>query len=666
MKRKSSAAPAIILIAVLVIVLCAAAFIFLSPGGGGVFSQNGGNSENSVPEIDMMDEANLPDSTAPVKTTNELGDTLIEFNGSDITVTGGGAAAEGNTVIIVQSGVYRLTGELDDGRIVVNAKGQDVVLLLDGVNVTSKNSSPLYVYKAASVTLLLNGESENIFTDGESYDYSLEYCNAAEEEPNACIFSKGDLVIRGTGSLRVNGVYNSGIIGKDTLQILNTTVEVSASNNGINGKDSLYVENSELKVTAAGDCLRSTQEKDVSLGWASFKNSNIYLYTTGGDCVQTERGITVDSCSMSLRAGDNGAQSAYSESSRKGFKSNLAGITVNSGTIIIDTSDDAFHSAGDINISGGEISVSTGDDAVHSDGNIYISGGKVEMPDCHEGLEAALVEISGGEVYIVADDDGINASGGNDSSGENMMFESDGSYLGISGGFVYINSQGDGIDSNGDIYMSGGTLIVAGPTSGGDGAIDYAGDFHYDGGLLFAAGSPQMAQAPDNLSLNALSVTFDGTLSAGTYVSVSGEGSEFVFKLEKDTGNIVFGSPDLVSGGTYTVSAGGKYSGEASFGVCSGGSYSGGNEICSVTLETAGLSSYGSVGIGGSRGGMRFGMQGGLDGTMGEGKKNPMGGRGDPQDIPQGGFGQWGGRPEMPDGEAPPDMPEGEAPTLEQ
>ena len=645
-KNRSKNAGAVIVVAVVVIIL-AVTFIFAFGGDGGTLSHIrddilGEGSHNGT-ALELIDSSTLPDATTPVQETDAVGDTLITLSDSGIEINGKGALAEGSYLKIVSGGTYTLSGKLSNGRIAVRAQGEDVVLILNGVDVTCKNSAPLYINKAASVTLLLNGKTVNTFTDGTSYDYSLEYGDAVEEEPDACVFSKADLIIRGTGSLVVNANYNSGIIGKDTLQILNTTVSVTAKNNGVNGKDSLKVQNSTLSVNAGGDALRSTQEKDPTLGWAEFSDSNITL-VSGEDAVQTETAITVDNCSMSLTAGANGANGTPSDTSQKGLKCNQGGITVNSGTLIINTADDALHAAGDIYLNGGEFSVATGDDAVHSDADIYVSGGKIEIPDCHEGLEGALISISGGEVYIVADDDGINAAGGNDSSSDDFggMFGSDGSYLAITGGYLYINSVGDGIDSNGDIYMSGGTLVISGPVSDGDGAIDYAGDFHIDGGLLYAAGAAGMAQAPDNMTSNVISVTFDEPLEAGTYICVSGGDEQFVFVTEKRTQNFIFSSPELQTGAEYTVSYGGKYSGESENGVCSGGKYSGGTELATFTLSE-GLNSYGRIGLGGSLGGRGFGENGRFGGMQGEGHQNPFGRGERPQaDMPE--------PPEMPDG----------------
>lgn len=642
-KRRKRSSGAIILVAVVVIILAVAALALFGGKGENNFIDHIkddllSEDDKGDTQFELMDGSTLPDATKPVQETSAEGATQIVLSDSGITVTGQGAVADGSYLKIVKGGTYSISGTLSDGRIAVKAKGEDVVLILNGVNVTCTNSAPLYVNKAASVTLLLNGTSENVFSDGTSYDYTLEYGDAVGEEPNACIHSKADLIIRGTGSLVVNGHYNSGIIGKDTLQILNTTVSVSAVNNGINGKDSLTVQNSTLNVNAGGDALRSTQDTDPSLGWAKFTDSNVCL-VSGGDGIQAETAVTVDNCSISITSGTDGAKGTVTDTSTKGIKSNQGGITVNSGNIVINTSDDAMHAAGDININGGTLSIATGDDAIHADADIYISGGLVEIPDCHEGLEGALIEISGGEIYIIADDDGINAAGGNDSSSADFrggMFESDGSYLGITGGYLYINSQGDGIDSNGDIYMSGGTLIVSGPVSDGDGAIDYTGDFHVDGGLLFAAGSAGMAQAPDNMTVNTLSISFDKVLDEGTVVCISGGGKEFAFKLEKQTGNIVFSSPELVTGTEYTVSYGGKYSGDVKDGICSDGKYSGGTELAKVTL-TEGLNTYGRVGIGGTVGGGGFGEPGRFGGMGGEGHQNPFGGMGGNPGGPGGG-----------------------------
>ncbi len=589
----------------------------------------------------LLDETALPNAVSPVQEVNETGTTKITFDGSSATVSGAGAQAEGGYVIINRAGVYELSGTLANGRIVVNAKGEDVVLVLNGVNITCSNSSPLYVYKASTVTLIANGKTENVFTDGSDYDFSLDFCDSVENEPNAAIFSKADLIIRGTGTISVKGNYASGIIGKDNLKIVNTTVNVDAVNNGINGKDSLTIQNSTVNVNAGNDGLRSTKDNDPELGYGVFTDSNIYV-TSGGDGVQIETGLTVENSTLCIKTG--GGSFADGDGSQKGIKCNQGYVSFKSGAAYFDCTDDAFNVAGNLSVSGGVINILTGDDALHSDSAVNVSGGTIVVTMCNEGLEGMSVDISGGTVYVNSKSDGINAAGGSDHRGFDGFggdfAVNENNSINISGGYIYLNADGDGVDSNGSIYLSGGTLIVAGPSSGADGAIDYSEDFYLTGGTLLAYGAGNMAQAPDNLTQNCISVTFDGTVESGKYINISGNGESFTFLTENIAENVVFSSPMLVSGEEYTVSYGGKYSGGTNVdSVYSGGKYTGGDSV-KLTIDDY-LSTYGQVGMGGSMSGQRFGEPGAKGGFHGEGKSGSFAGGmqqgGElPQEPPQG------------------------------
>lgn len=74
------------------------------------------------------------------------------------------------------------------------------------------------------------------------------------------------------------------------------------------------------------------------------------------------------------------------------------------------------------------------------------------------------------------------------------MAADDSCSINISGGKITVDADGDGIDSNGSITVSGGEIYVAGPESGGDGALDYNGTGTVTGGTVIMLGSNQMAQ----------------------------------------------------------------------------------------------------------------------------------------------------------------------------
>ena len=68
-----------------------------------------------------------------------------------------------------------------------------------------------------------------------------------------------------------------------------------------------------------------------------------------------------------------------------------------------------------------------------------------------------------------------------------------------------MDADGGNLDSNGAIEMTGGVVIVNGPTERMNGAIDYMNGFNVTGGLLVAAGSSGMAEAPSESSSQPLS-----------------------------------------------------------------------------------------------------------------------------------------------------------------
>lgn len=223
---------------------------------------------------------------------DQSGATQITLSGNSASVEGKGAVAEGGVVTITDGGAYTASGSMDDGRIIVNAPGKDVTLALNGVDITCSYGSPLYVYKAGTATVYLAEGTENTLTDGDTYTYDDKYSSAAEDEPNACLYSKADLVIAGAGKLDVTANYDNGITSKDTLVISGSTISVSAVDNGINGKDSNTIEGAVITVSCGGDAIRSTNNTDGSLGWIQVSDSTLEL-TAGEDGIQAETSLSI-------------------------------------------------------------------------------------------------------------------------------------------------------------------------------------------------------------------------------------------------------------------------------------------------------------------------------------------------------------------------------------
>lgn len=546
----------------------------------------------TTPESAAPESTGAP-ASAPTAQRPE-GATSISLSGGGISIDGPGAEARDGVVTITAGGTYAVSGTLEDGRLLVNAPGADVTLTLNGADITCGYGSPIYIYKAGTATLRLAEGTENVLTDGKDYTYADQYSSREEEEPNACLYSKADMIITGGGSLKVNANCGNGITGKDTLLISGSTISVAAVDNGINGKDSNTIEDAHITVSCGGDAIRSTNDADQGLGWARISDSTLEL-TSGEDGIQAETSLSISGGSCHITSGGGSGASIGDGDDGKGIKAGTA-LTLEGGSYTLDCADDAVHSNGNVAVTAGDFQVSTGDDAFHADETLAVSGGEIDILTSYEGLEGTAVEVSGGRIRLASSDDGVNAAGGMDGSGFGRGGANSDAYIDISGGYLVVDAGGDGLDSNGSASISGGTVVVS-STGQGDGALDYDGSFSVTGGTLLAAGNGGMAQAPSQAGQYTMALGFDSTLPAGTYISLAGEGDEHVFQLAAAANHLVVSLPGLKGGAEYTVSYGGAYSGQSEDSICSGGSYSGGTVLAELALSDY-ITIYGSAGMG--------------------------------------------------------------------
>jgi len=681
----------------------------LSPGSGGFISADCDRDG----DVDLADFAKIQvcfsgegnpadllcgqEPSGPVATT-------IYLNGTSITVDGPGVTVVGTTATITCGGSYTLVGTLADGQIVVNAAdGRPVWLILNGVSISNSRNAPLYVMNAASVEIVLAGQTVNYLYDAQTYVY--EDPNA--DEPNACLFSKDTMTISGTGTLVVHGNYNDGITSKDELVIDGGTIVVTAVDDGIRGKDYLLIRNGSFTVTSGDDALKSDNEDDPALGYIAIQGGTFHI-NAGGDAIAAETAVSItggeftivsggghlaalppdvsakgikglvsvvidggtfnidaaddavhsndtiviNNGTLQLASGDDGIHSdvaieihggsitiTYSyegiesaaigisdgdisvvsvddaitadttvtitggdftivsggghngtippDGSAKGVKG-LVLVTIENGTFNMDCADDGIHSDDTIRINGGTILIATGDDAVHADSLVEINGGTITVTTSYEGLEASDVTINGGTIRITSRDDGINGAGGDGSGG--WPPQPGNHYLHINGGYVAVYASGDGIDVNGWIYMTGGTVIVHGPTVDYESPIDYDRAFNISGGFVVAAGSAGMAQAPSSTSTQrSVKITYSSWKTAGTLVHIETNATPhenvLTFAPSKQYRSVVFSSPALLQGVSYDLYRGGSCTGTPTDGLYEGGTYTPGTRTNTFTTN---------------------------------------------------------------------------------
>ena len=193
---------------------------------------------------------------------------------------------------------------------------------------------------------------------------------------------------------------------------------------------------------------------------------------------------------------------------------------------------------------------------------------------------------------VTKSDDGVNVCGGNDQSafnraGANSFTSSSNGKLIITGGEIFVDSTGDGLDSNGSIEMSGGNVVVSGPTQNGNGPLDYDASFNITGGSLIIYGSNGMWQSTSNTSTQ-YSVVFAVSGKSGDKLELKDSSGNTVLSTttNKTYAQILFSSNSIKKGETYTL-------------------YVNGTQNASLTANSV-VTSNGTTGMGG---GMQGDMQ---------------------------------------------------------
>ncbi len=603
------------------------------PSVGGTSSQGNSADKGGAPGTTSSETVSpetvpdIPAVTEPVAGEMPADGTATVIRlGETIEITGDGARADGSTVIIEKAGTYAISGTLADGQVVVEADTKETLtLLLNGASLTCSAGPAIYVKDASDVVIRSAAGSVNLLADAAGYVVADEEQVEGEVYPNACVYACTDLWFAGEGEIHITGNADKGVNTKDTLMISGGTLTVNAVGMGLRGNDGFGMEAGTVTVVAGADGVKSANTEKAGKGRVAISGGTMYV-TARGDALSAATDLSVFDGTLVLHTlNENGealkesAGNSTSSSgggfggpgggrpggmfgegnsdkasiSAKGIKA-AGELLIAGGKITVVAQDDGLHSNTNLTVSGGVTHIRAADDGMHADGELTISGGVNEIAQSYEGLEALHITVSGGTNRITASDDGANASDGSGGGGfgggrpgmwggssGSIEFSEDHPCLTFTGGYTVFNAGGDGVDSNGWIKMSGGTVLVYGPTDNGNGPID-TGDGGYtmtvSGGTFLAVGSSGMAETAENGGQAVLAAYWNRNgLAAGELVGiVNGDGKVLAaFELPKSIASIVFSSSEIEAGKSYSLVTGGSFAGDATDGVIDFSTYTG-------------------------------------------------------------------------------------------
>lgn len=559
--------------------------------GSITLSPDGSTSTDASVLIDGQTVTITQEGTYEIAGTLDDGALIVESGeNAKITLVLGGVSIKNTTGAAIQIGTADdVTIELEEGTTNVLQSGEEV-----DIATATEGEEASGGALQSKVDLKIKGKGSLTV---------LGYLNNG-------IHCTKDLKIK-NGNISVTALGH-GIKGKNSVTVSGGTVTVTSGKDGITSDETeneekgfVTIEDGEIIITSAGDGVSAETTLTVTGGVIS-------IISGGGSAnAQQKTDNMRDWWDFDNSASDDNSASC------KGLKAGKA-MMISGGSITIDAQDDALHTDGDMTISGGECILSTGDDGAHAALSLTVLDGKITVLTSYEGLEANQITLAGGELDITATDDGINANGGSDGfsggfgggfgggrggmggsfggrrndtnnhSGD--MTPPDGNapsgnpptmpgqdaadstttddtidkqpVLLITGGKITVNADGDGLDSNGNLRVEGGDITINGPANGGNGALDIGtengGAGVIAGGTLIALGTSSMAENFGSTSTQCAFLVTMNSFGAGETITITDSQGTVLYTgvTVKSANSVVFSSPDLTVGETYTVTIG--------------------------------------------------------------------------------------------------------------
>jgi ABC-type uncharacterized transport system auxiliary subunit len=333
-------------------------------------------AENSSAETEASASGN-----EPLFTERDLKQTADTDGASAVTVK------DGETLNITEEGVYTLSGSAKNFTVKVNADEKaKVQIVLDGVKVENEDAPVIYVLSADKVFVTTTDSENSITVDGQ-------FKADGENNTDAVIYSKDDLVLNGTGSLDIVSYYANGVSCKDDLKITGGTYNVSTALDAFEANDSILVSDGNFTVKTNKDgfhCENDEAEGSITISGGTFNIS------AGSDGIDACALLQIDGGTFDIE-GSEGFEATY--------------VLINDGNVTINAGDDGINASANsssyetaVEINGGNINVTVGQgdtDGIDSNGSIYIKGGTVSVNAQMSSFDYdGKAEFTGGTIIV--------------------------------------------------------------------------------------------------------------------------------------------------------------------------------------------------------------------------------------------------------------------------
>jgi hypothetical protein len=290
----------------------------------------------------------------------------VSFSGTSATVTNsvaGVSVSQSGADVVITSTVegveYLLSGTTTSGSFKIYSDYK-FKLTLNGVDITSSSGPAINVQSHKRVFAVLADGTTNKLTDSASYASSTE-------DQKACLFSEGQLIFSGSGSLTVTGKYKHGICSDDYVLVRSgaTVTVAAAATDGIHTNEAVLIDGGTVTITSTDEGI-NCEEGVVTI------NSGAVTITTTAASAKGIKGYG----NVTINGGDIVVTTKGGDGS-EGIESKSI-LTINDGNIAVTSYDDCINAAASLVINGGTIyCYSSNNDGIDSNGTLTITGGLI-------------------------------------------------------------------------------------------------------------------------------------------------------------------------------------------------------------------------------------------------------------------------------------------------
>lgn len=315
---------------------------------------------------------------------------------------------------------------------------------------------------------------------------------------------------------------------KATINLVENTKNILTD-----GKEYTNLVSDENATISAVEDLTITWTWSLTINW----NYNDWI-NTKDDLIIKNWNITITSADDALRWNDS--------------------ITVEAGTLNINSTWDALksdnESKGYITINWWNLNISSGSDGMEAYNSLTINSWTVNISKSVEWLESWVITINGWNISIKSSDDALNASDSSVTT-ENAPWVSNSNLkIIINGWTLTVDSDTDWLDSNWNIEINWWKVIIYGPVSWANSAVDFDWTFTINAWDFIAFWTSEMAKTANTTSKqNSVLINLTSNQTAGTKFTVKNNSWVVVYEATaKKSFNSVLLSTSSLKNGTYT------------------------------------------------------------------------------------------------------------------